>query len=68
MVEATHNTLYRRYLEMALACYNCFAPTTKSPFFCEMTPIHQIFVKDLILNASDVYFDEFSAKYCGKVD
>jgi hypothetical protein len=37
-------------------------------FFGEMTPMNQIFVKDLILNASDVYFDEFDAKYCGKVD
>jgi hypothetical protein len=37
-------------------------------FFGEMTPINQIFVNDLILNASDVYFDEFAAKYCGKVD
>jgi hypothetical protein len=41
----------------------------KSPtFFGEMTPINQIFVKGLIPNASNVYFDEFSAKYCGKVD
>jgi hypothetical protein len=37
-------------------------------FFGEMTPINQIFVNDLILNASDIYFDEFAAKYCGKVD
>jgi hypothetical protein len=41
----------------------------KSPtFFGEMTPINQIFVKDLTLNASNIYFDEFAAKYCRKVD
>jgi hypothetical protein len=60
MVEATHTTLYRHYLEMALACYDCFAQRAK---FSEMTSINQIFVKDLILNAKDIYFDEFSTKY-----
>jgi hypothetical protein len=55
MVEATHTKLYGHYLEMALGCYDCFAPTAKKVqlFFCEMTPINQIFKKDLMLIARD---------------